>query len=70
MAKFFFGQQEKKLFFVKKRLSLLFLVDHFNLRRGKQTDLLSDHVQVAFPGGEQVVELVPVLLGERPVHRR
>ena len=49
---------------------LLVLVNEFDLCRGQMTDLFADDVEVRLPGGEQRVELLPVLRREGPVHRR
>ena len=49
---------------------LLVLMNEFDLRRGQVSDLFPDDVQVRLPGGEERVELLPMLRRESSVHRR
>ncbi len=45
-------------------------MNEVNLCRRKMSNLLSDDVKIGFPRGEKGVQLVPMLLGEGPVHGR
>ena len=46
------------------------LPHHLDLGRRELANLTADGVEVALPAGKELVQVVPVLHGERSVHRR